>query len=550
MKKAFLLSLLLVVAASAAITIEFPDGAPTTVGVPVRVIITSDAVESVDLFVNPGEETWVYPYEDIPLAEQSPTEFVYDGNVEITHDGTDLSLLAAKGTERGYSDTFDIVKGPVEKWQIIAPGETAEPGEADVTYGKSGPASVTAGNDVTYTISACDKWFNVVDAGSNEPELESDDDFAQLPDSPATGSNTIQLRTVEGTSGSQVHTVTVSGGSLEDMEASVTVSVGTVAKLLILCDDEAPLPGDTSTTPKASPVSYPGKTGQCANANTSSAYNVTVYAVDQCWNIVPTYDAIEVNVIGSNEGDLTTASVDAISSGVASNVPAIFASAHSQGEYISATDGSISTANDTKVIVSGGVSEVALSLNQNPVPPSVHSVLTVECFVGGVPAVVNVTITADDGVQILNDDWDLETNTSGVVTTQVWADQEGLYEIIGCSGGVCDTITLNVSSVQGLIAAPNPFKYSAETQSINFIYDVPEGGADEVMLLIVDPYGNIVYRATYTDGSPIASGQQSVTWNVMNSNDIRVASGMYQAVLRVKSGLSTTTNTKNIMVIW
>ena len=108
MKKAFLLSLLLVVAASAAITIEFPDGAPTTVGVPVRVIITSDAVDNVDLFVNPGQEMWVYPYDDIPLTEQSPTSFVYDGNIEITHDGTNITLLASKGTEQGESDPFNL----------------------------------------------------------------------------------------------------------------------------------------------------------------------------------------------------------------------------------------------------------------------------------------------------------------------------------------------------------------------------------------------------------------------------------------------------------
>ena len=76
MKKVALLTVLLVVAASAAITITFPDGDPTTVGVPVRVVITSEVATKVDLFVNPDNETWVYPTE-VTLGD----DFHFDGNM-------------------------------------------------------------------------------------------------------------------------------------------------------------------------------------------------------------------------------------------------------------------------------------------------------------------------------------------------------------------------------------------------------------------------------------------------------------------------------------
>ena len=83
-------------------------------------------------------------------------------------------------------------------------------------------------------------------------------------------------------------------------------------------------------------------------------------------------------------------------------------------------------------------------------------------------------------------------------------------------------------------------------------YEVPEGGADEVTLLVVDMGGNVAYKVIYdTQGDEeLEPGIRVIPWDVMNSEDVKVASGLYQGVIKIKSGLTTDVYSKNFIVIW
>jgi len=545
MKKVALLTVLLVVAASAAITITFPGGDPTTVGVPVRVIITSGSATEVDLFVNPDTKQWVYPTE-VYLGD----DFVFDSLIEITHPGTGVRLFASKGAETGESEPFDVVEGDPNRWQIIAPGEVPDSGLATDTTGKHGSASVTAGDPENYTINICDKWWNPV-TGSQTPSLETTDPFGHLPATPVVGANSIELRTA----GSRY--VKVYGGGLTLADSSkVTVEAGTVEHLLMLCPEESWVPGDDSTD------NYlPGKENDAADAFLGTPYTVNVWAVDKCWNLVNNYTATDVTILDDDNADLTDWTTDAfpIQNGKA-EVKILFKGVNiSPGEYISARDseGELSKY-PTPVIVKPGVDSLYAYLNPTIVPIEVHSTLHAEAYVAGKPvgAGSSIMIELIDGpaesFHIADDNWIIETNSSGIAETEVWADAETTYTIRVTAGEQTKDLTLTIKELTELLVAPNPFKSgSPGHDEIKFMYKVAQAGAAEVLLLIADPYGNIVYKETHTSGEVVSPGTQEISWDGKNSKGNMVASGMYQAVVKITlTNLSTEVLKKNFMVIW
>ncbi|MEA3310873.1 MAG: FlgD immunoglobulin-like domain containing protein, partial [candidate division WOR-3 bacterium] len=129
---------------------------------------------------------------------------------------------------------------------------------------------------------------------------------------------------------------------------------------------------------------------------------------------------------------------------------------------------------------------------------------------------------------------------------------ETTYTIRVTAGEQTKDLTLTIKELTELLVAPNPYKYgSPGHDEIKFMYKVAQAGAAEVLLLIADPYGNIVYKATYTSGEVVSPGQQEISWDGTNSKGNRIASGMYQAVVKITlTNLSTEVLKKNFMVIW
>ncbi len=544
MKKILLLTVLLVAAASAAMTITFPEGKPTTVGVPVRVVITAGSASEADLFVNPGTKTWVFE------TSVELKNFTYDGPIEITHPGTGLTLYASKGAEFGESEPFDVVAGPAEKWLLIAPGETHAAGEADEPDGKTGTASVTAGDTADYGVHICDKWNNDV-TGTDTPTFTSTDQFFRVI-SAAVPTSKIELRTA-GTK-----TVTVKGGSLSDDNSSVLVNVGPAAKLITKDSFEVLVPGDTTS----SLASYPGKkmtdSTKARWATQGVPYVVNIYAVDNCWNTVTSYSASDVNVWTGSD-NLTDSSANSISGGVAPNVPVWFESSDiTIGIPIVAKDNAAAplTSYSTLVKVQPAITSVVADLNPDTVPTGVHSKLTAIAFIGqnraGSGFKISVKLISGSAIYFHIEDDVIETNSDGEASTDVWADSAGVYDIEVTAGTHSDTVRLWVIEKPGLSIYPNPFKYGAPNHdAIKLNYKVDQAGAAEVMLLITDIYGNVVFKNIYTSGAAVEPGQQTIMWNGLNSKGNRVASGMYQAVLKITlTNLSSEVLKKNLMVIW
>ncbi|MBN2379471.1 hypothetical protein JXM67_06675 [candidate division WOR-3 bacterium] len=541
MKKAILLTLLVVVAASAAITITFPSGTPTKVGVPVDVSIVSDQgpKDDIDLRVRSGSDnkSWV---------DTLTIDLPFTGKIEITHDGTGLMLYANKLGDEGLSESFNVTLGDPVNWQILAPGETNDGGNAENPSGKTGNSVVTAGVPETYDVNVCDKWYNIVVDTPTDFVIHSDDPFEHVDD------DVVELRRVFGFNGFTNRTVTVSGGAYENDESTVRVNVNDPVALLIITPDEEHVPGDDSTS------NYPGKSGEIRDATVGTAYIVDIYAVDTCWNVVPSYGATDVNVYDLVDENLTGDTADPIVAGVAEDVEVSFKRSNAN-EYIHAEvppDG-LKTKYDTRLTVTGGPKNLNMTLIHESEPVKVHATLEVEALDGDDQPVINLPVSIEliegnAAVFHIKDTLLYTEAPDGKASTEIWADTSGDYKIRISGGELTVDTTFSVYELGKLVIYPNPFKYNTPVgvTSINFKYEVGEGGADEVVLLIVDPFGNIAYKATYDSGTPLEPGFQIITWDGCNSKGVRVASGLYQAVLRVKMGLSTETYPEKFMVIW
>ncbi|MBD3285038.1 hypothetical protein GF359_01570 [candidate division WOR-3 bacterium] len=542
MKKAFLLSLLLVVAASAAMTVTLSP-VPTKVGESFTLQLAGgEANDKVQIYVNSGGENkrWIDPIE---------TDLNNDGaasvDAEITHPGSNLTVYVT-GADNGESDPFNIALGEPVNWQIIAPGQEKVEGNATVPSGKTGTGAVTAGDTITYDINVCDVWYNTIDDNPTGFEISCTQDPFIYYDTTA-----ISLRKA-GTS-----TVRVSGGAYNADESSVTVSPGEAVALLMICPGETHLPGDDSTT------LYPGKTGEVNDAIMSQDYLVDIYAVDLCWNIDPSYGTYEVDVEdGATPANNLTPGRDTIENGRADDVNLEFVNVKPQGEIISAkVIGDELTSYGTKVDVAGDIDSLYAFFTTAEVPVGVTSDYTVEAYIGGVPAgsdndiALEITEAPEGSEATLPDTIETLPNPQGVAYATFTPDVAGTYVIRASAGGVYEDATLEVEDPAGLTIYPNPFKYapSQDVNDINFKYEVvSDNPAAEVVLMIIDIAGNIVYKATYdeTGDEKLEPGYQTIVWDGTNGDGVKIASGMYQAVLKVTIGITSEFYPKKFMVIW
>lgn len=541
MKKVALLTVLLVVAASAAITITFPGGTPSKVGEFFTFTISGGSQNDVvQLYVKSGPDNkrWISPTSTPLDASGSATV----SNAEITHPGTGLKIYVAGAISGESAESFDVVAGDPNRWQILAPCEVPDPGLATSTTGKHGSAVVIAGGDSTYTINICDKWWNPA-TGGQTPSIETTDPFGHLPATPVVGANSIELRTA----GSRY--VKVYGGGLTLADSSkVTVNPGEATQLLLICPGEISLPGDDSATKS------PGKYGDPEDATLGSKYLVEIRAVDDCWNKVPSYNDPDVNVYADTNltADMTY-TLEGGTTGPLVNVK--FIKVNRQGEYIDAI-GSLGLQTDysTLVVVQPGVDRLEAEFIPTTVPVGVHADLEARAWIGDDPLPfgwADVELIEGSATHFHLDTTSIKIE-DGVGSVDAWADTVGTYTVKVTAGDQADTVVLKVEERPGVTVIPNPFKYSAHGDiPIKFSYKVEETGAAEIMLLIADPYGNIVYKATYTSGEVVSPGTQEISWDGTNSKGNRIASGMYQAVVKITlKNLSTETLKKNFIVIW
>ncbi|MBP7008791.1 MAG: hypothetical protein KBC66_03150 [Kiritimatiellae bacterium] len=186
-------------------------------------------------------------------------------------------LTAGTGTE------YTVVAGPFEKLQLLVPGETAAPGTAT---GKTGtPSAQTAGTELTVTANAVDAYWNVVSSVMDAVGITSTDANAVLPSNAALAAGTQTYPVTFKTAGTWTLTAmdASDGGKTLNTSPSITVGAGALAKLLMILPGETWMPG-TAT----------GKTGTPSVQTAGTGFNVTVYSVDDDWNLVSCTHTIAV----------------------------------------------------------------------------------------------------------------------------------------------------------------------------------------------------------------------------------------------------------------
>ena len=157
------------------------------------------------------------------------------------------------------------------------------PGAATTLVLSGTPASVTAGNTGSVTVTAKDAAGNTSRGYIGTVHFTSTDGSAVLPSDYTfvggdngvhTFTNAYTLKTAGSRSLTATDTVT---GSITGTSAGIMVNAGAFAKLQLL------MPGET-----AAPGTGSGKTGSPSAQTAGTHFNVTVNAVDANWNLVNT----------------------------------------------------------------------------------------------------------------------------------------------------------------------------------------------------------------------------------------------------------------------
>ena len=120
------------------------------------------------------------------------------GNVNI------YAVLDNDPSRNGTSDPFTVHPGNFSRVQVVAPGQTAEPGSEAGLSGS--PATQGAGQAFAVEVWATDDYWNPVPS-SDEVLLTSSDNLAQLPASTTLNNGFAQLTATLGTVGSQTLTI-------------------------------------------------------------------------------------------------------------------------------------------------------------------------------------------------------------------------------------------------------------------------------------------------------------------------------------------------------
>jgi hypothetical protein len=206
------------------------------------------------------------------------------GRTVTATDLTDGAILTDTST------LLTVRPGPFAKLQVLLPGEAAAAG---TLAGKTGtPDAETAGAGFSVVVHAVDANWNVVNTGDTV-RLYSDDANATLPAATPLSGGSVMLDMTNRTAGSWALTVSnvTHAAITADNSPLYTVNSGAFAQLQVL------LPGET-----AAPGSATGKSGTPNAHTTGIAFNVTVNAVDACWNLVNVTDTVRIT---SSDGSAT-----------------------------------------------------------------------------------------------------------------------------------------------------------------------------------------------------------------------------------------------------
>jgi len=215
----------------------------------------------------------------------------WSGYIKIFRASDSLHLNC---TEYGYSDqniSNEFYVDPNVPWRllILLSGEQADPGNIPGRGRFQSPEDIITGQPSTASLYITDRWWNIVGQGSEQVYLNSNNPFPELPPPASTvvGSLVVQyqLRTAQGDNYLYLHHGSQGPDTLiSDTSSAFTTLTGEFTRLLLTVPGETPLPGDTLLEPISS--LYPGVSGEPQIQTAGISFTTTVYAVDDCWNVV------------------------------------------------------------------------------------------------------------------------------------------------------------------------------------------------------------------------------------------------------------------------
>jgi hypothetical protein len=207
-------------------------------------------------------------------------------------------------TEYGHNDEnlsnrFSVIPNDPRRLQILLPGEQSDPGNIVEKGRFQDPFDIVAINSTTASVYITDEWWNPVGQGSEEVYLRSNNPFPVLPLPQSTVSGYLQvqyqLRTARGANRLYLHRNPGGADTLiSDTSSAFTVIPGDFVRLLLIVPGETLLPGDTLKQPTS--MRYPGTSGGPLPQSVGRSFTTSVFAMDDCWNMVNTAPSDSVRV--------------------------------------------------------------------------------------------------------------------------------------------------------------------------------------------------------------------------------------------------------------
>jgi len=175
----------------------------------------------------------------------------------------------------GTSNSFVVNAGPVDKLQVLFPGQTPAGG---TTTGFTGtPTDQQAGNQFNLTVRAVDQFWNRVPGNTHTVALTSTDAFAAMPAQVNLVNGELVLPIRMFRSGLQRITASdVTDPAVDPYTSSqVRIIGGAYARIVIVCPGESIAPGTAE-----------GRSGTATDQSINFSFTVTIYATDQWYNPV------------------------------------------------------------------------------------------------------------------------------------------------------------------------------------------------------------------------------------------------------------------------
>ncbi|MCK4234997.1 hypothetical protein KAX75_11245 [candidate division WOR-3 bacterium] len=452
-------------------------------------------------------------------------------------------------TEYGHNDTnlsprLIVSANVPQRLRLLLPGQGTRPGDLS-SRGREYIFYVqTADVSFNVNIAVTDYWWNPVGIGQDTVRLTSNNPFPIFPpDTALIAGNldlSVKLRTAMDACTIFVEEITTNDTILvPDTSSTIRIVPDLFSKLLLIAPSQTVLAGDTATNTSLLPGATPDTTDwQVAG----SPFDITVYAVDDCWNPVGSSAPMDSIRIYGQIGPNTLADTNVLSGG---NTTVTFISDINGFFRLQAEDldnSSITTKYQTPIKIAGA--HYRLVADEE-----------LDTIISGSPIHLHIYYEDEKDNVITNDDHPIiiyvyrgsgsltptdtivRTLTTGTVEPVVYYTTMQVEELylrvsaqetsrLSTPGENENPIYLrpNVTPDEPIVNYPNPF--GSEQKSTTIVYYLSQDC--DVYIAIYDRFGNLVKKWNRNG----VTGYNYLSWSGTNNRGTRVANGAYLLTVR------------------